>query len=85
MTEDVEALNAFKVIDKPEGIEISETPYMKIARAVKLLANDKCIELPETFFKTKNFKPSISSAGKRLGIKIRSTLKNHTVYIWRKN
>ena len=83
MTNDIEALNDFKVIDKPLDLGASETPYLKIARAVKLLANDKCIELPLTFFKTKHFRASLSTQAKRLGVKIRSTIKNQTVYIWK--
>ena len=84
MTDDIEALNAFTVVDKPTDLGY-ETPYMKIARACKLLANDKSIKLPVTFFKTKNYKPSISNAGKRLGIKLKSCVKGQEVYIWKVN
>jgi hypothetical protein len=83
MTNDIEALNDFKVVDKPTDIGY-ETPYMKIARACKLLATDKAIELPVSFFKTKNYRPSISNAGKRLGIKIKSVVKNGVVFIFKK-
>lgn len=83
MTEDIEALNEFNVVDRPKDICL-ETPYTKIARAAKLLANDKAISLPLTFFKTKNFKPSIQSAAKRVGIKVKTVVQAGNVYIWKK-
>ena len=83
MTNDIEALNDFKVVDKPTDIGY-ETPYLKIARACQLLANEKAIELPVSFFNTKNFKPSISNAGKRIGIKIKTVVKNGVVFIFKR-
>ena len=82
MTEDLEALVAFNVVEKPQDLGYS-TPYMKIGRACKNLANDKALALPLTFFKSKNYRPSIANAGKRLGIKLKSCVKEQTVYIWK--
>lgn len=84
MTEDIEALNEFQIVDRPKDIG-SETPYTKIARAAKLLANDKALSLPLSFFKTKNFKPSINSAAKRVGIQVKTVIQQGNVYIWKKN
>ena len=84
MTEDIDVLNQFTVGDKPTFIEQYETPYSKIAKACSLLHGEKCIQLPISFFKTKNFKPSISNAGKRIGIKLKTIVQNGTVYIWKR-
>lgn len=83
MTEDIEALNEFQVVDKPKDV-CSETPYTKIARAAKLLAAEKALCLPISFFKSKNFKPSIQSAAKRIGIKVRTVVQHGNVYIWKR-
>ena len=84
MTDDIEALNDFKIVDKPKTLDTYVTEYSKIAKACSLLNGEKCIELPLSFFKTKNFKPSIHNAGKRIGIKIKSVIQNGVVYIWKK-
>ena len=83
MTDDIEALTQFTVVDKPQHI-CFETPYVKLAKAASLLANDKAICLPQTYFKTKNFAPSISSAAKRIGIKVRILKQQGNVYIFKR-
>ena len=84
MTEDIEVLNEFETVEKPKFFEQYETPYSKIAKACSLLKNEMAIKLPLTFFKTKNFKPSIANAGKRIGIKIKTIVQKGTVYIWKR-
>jgi hypothetical protein len=70
MTEDVKALEGFETGAIPTVAY--DTPYSKIAKAAKLLKNETCLKIPVNSFKGKHFKPSISNAGKKLGIKLRS-------------
>ncbi len=84
MTEDIEVLNEFQIVDRPKILDTYVTEYSKIAKACSLLHGEKCIQLPTSFFKTKNFKPSIANAGKRIGIKIKTVVQNGIVYIWKR-
>jgi hypothetical protein len=83
MTEDIEALNEFTVEDKPKYVNNYVTEYSKIAKACSLLHGEKCLSVPLTFFKTKNYKPSLHNAGKRIGIKIKSIVIAGNVKIWK--
>jgi hypothetical protein len=80
MTEDMDALKDFQTGAIP--VVISDTPYSKIAKAAKLLKNDTALHIPISKFKTKNFRPSISAAGKKIGIKLRTYVQNGIVHVW---
>lgn len=86
MTDAIEALNEFDVVEKPLVFHRGETSeyYQKIAMAVKKLGNDQSISIPVSKFTSKNFRASMAAVAKRMGVKISSTIKGANVLVWKK-
>lgn len=83
--EDIQALNEFKVTDRPLGVEKKQRKHSeyKLVTALKYLAADKCIELELTYLdgrKFSAFKQNIRVLAKQEGFDIGCCIRDNKIF-----
>jgi len=84
MTDAIEALNEFEVVQKPAVFQKGSELYQKISLACSKLGNDQSLSIPLSKFESKHCRISMENIEKKMGIRIQSTIKGANVLVWKK-
>jgi hypothetical protein len=86
-SETIEALSEFKIVAKPTVTSNYKGKYDKLYIALKNLANDRSIELPNSVLgncKINSFRTNIRQQAKKRGINVAIIQQNGSIFIFKK-
>ncbi len=88
MTQTIDALNEFEVVEKPKDVKAYQGKYEKLFLALKNLANDKSLSIPLSYIgetKFLNWLTYVKTYGKKHhGMKLHAILENGIIKAFRR-
>ena len=87
MNQTIEAMNDFKIVNRPSKTRAGHDKYNKLLPCLKNLANDKAVEVRMEdygFSKLPPFRASIQRAAKHAGLQASACEQHGAVYVFTK-